>query len=74
MDVLLGRFVGIVGKLREVRGALMVRFDENHGALDAVVKGLSVCVPPIQANQVLSMCLCDFIHFHRAWPLSMLLV
>jgi hypothetical protein len=39
VDVLLGWLLGVVGKLREICGTLVIEFDEDDRALDAVVKG-----------------------------------
>ena len=39
MNVLLGRLFGISRKLRQIRWTLVVEFNQNYGALNAIIKG-----------------------------------
>lgn len=68
MDVLLGGLLGVGHKLREVRWALMVEFNQNHGTLDAVIKGAVV----LSAADPCKPCVVDvavnFIHLHAGVP------
>ena len=37
VNVLARRQVGVLGEAREIRGTLVIEFDQDHGAVDAVV-------------------------------------
>jgi hypothetical protein len=66
VNVLLGGLLRIGGKLREVRRPLVVEFDQDYRALEAVVEGAvsfgaaDPCEPRVFEVSV------DFVHFHAS--------
>ena len=51
---------------------LMIKLDQDHGAVNAVVEGGARSVSPIQANFVRARWVCTSSIFTLAWPSSML--